>query len=82
MFDDLIRELRELGAGVAIPVPIQVDDDGYFDRQCPWTECGFIFKVLLEDWKARVPDEYAYCPSCRHQAHPTAFNTPEQTVRP
>jgi hypothetical protein len=37
MFDDLIRALEELEAGVALSVPFQIDDDGYFDRQCPWS---------------------------------------------
>jgi hypothetical protein len=39
MFDDLVRALEELEAGVALSVPFQIDDDGYFDRQCPWSEC-------------------------------------------
>ncbi len=78
MFDDLIRALEELEAGVALSVPFQIDDDGYFDRQCPWSECGFTFKVLFEDWRDKVPDEWAYCPFCRHRAEPTEFNTPEQ----
>ena len=78
MFDDLLQRLKELEAGVNIPVPISIDDDGYLDRRCPWTECQFTFKVVLEDWKAKVPDECAYCPFCRHQAHSTVFNRPEQ----
>ena len=35
---------------MTLSVPFQIDDDGYFDRQCPWSECGFTFKVLFEDW--------------------------------
>jgi hypothetical protein len=34
--------------------------------------------VLLEDWKAKVPDHAAYCPFCRRRATPSDFNTPEQ----
>jgi hypothetical protein len=78
MFDDLIRALEELEAGVTLSAPFQIDDDGYFDRQCSWSECGFTFKVLFEDWGDKVPDEWAYCPFCRHQAEPTELNTPEQ----
>lgn len=61
MFDDPVGELKKLEAGKSISVPIQIDDSGYLDRLCPWSECSFDFKVLLEDWKAKVPDESVYC---------------------
>ncbi|MDP9357502.1 MAG: hypothetical protein M3R02_19885 [Chloroflexota bacterium] len=63
---------------ITLSVPIELDDEGYWDRQCPWEDCGRAFKVLFEDWKAKVPDEVARYPFCGYEAEPTAFNTPEQ----
>jgi rubrerythrin len=78
MFGDVIRELKTLEQGVSIPISMPVDDDGHLDRRCPWDECGFVFKVAVDDWKDKVPDEAAYCPFCGHQDAPTEFNTSEQ----
>lgn len=62
-----------------LPETIELDDEGYWDRQCPWEECGRPFKALFADWTEKVPDERALCPFCRHEAEPGDFNTPEQT---
>jgi len=78
MFDNLEQLMKDLEGVHTIPISIEIDDDGYLDRKCPWNECLFDFKVLLDDWENKVPDEVAYCPFCRHQAHSTAFNRPEQ----
>jgi hypothetical protein len=78
MFDDLFRELKRLEQPVSIPVNMPLDDDGHFDRLCPWEACHFTFKVLWDDLRDKVPDELAYCPSCRHENSRSAFNTPEQ----
>lgn len=77
MFDDLERALRGFDQTVRIPISIPLDDDGYFDRLCPSKQCRHEFKVLFEHWEAKVPDEAAYCPLCRHRTDPTDFNTPE-----
>jgi hypothetical protein len=61
-----------------ISITIELDDDGYWDRHCPWEECGFFFKILYEDWKDKVSNEAAYCPFCRHQAEASDFHTEEQ----
>lgn len=77
MFDDFQRALRSLEGGVEIPISIPLDDDGYFDRVCPSGSCRHEFKVLFDDWKAKVSNVRAYCPLCRHETDPTHFNTPE-----
>lgn len=80
MFDEVFRALDKLKQGTDMRVQISLDDDGYFDRVCPSAECGSTFKVLFEDWKAKVPDDKAFCPICRIEAEPTEFNTPEQLM--
>ena len=78
MFDKLLREMKKLESGVQVPIQVQLDDDGQFDRRCPSEECHAGFKVLLDDWKDKVRDEAAYCPICRHEAEATEWNAPEQ----
>jgi hypothetical protein len=79
MFDQTQRLLREFDGKVSIPIPMPIDDDGYFDRRCPSAKCKAAFKVLMDDWKSKVKDEAAYCPICRHKAPATEWNTPEQS---
>ncbi len=61
-----------------INLPIELDDDGYLDRQCPWSECGRAFKVMNDDWEAKVSVGCAYCPFCGHESEPSDFSTPER----
>ena len=61
-----------------VPLTIELDDDGYWDRCCPWEECGFLFKVLFEDWKSKVSTESACCAFCGHRAAAQEFHTLEQ----
>ena len=78
MFDELSRRLKELEGGVAIPVTVKLDDNGYLDRCCSSDECGTHFKIMFEDWRNIVRDEAAYCPLCRREAKSTEWNTQEQ----
>ena len=78
MFEDVLRELHKLERGVKIPIKIELDDNGYFDRRCPSDECGVHFKVMFNDWRDIVRDEIVYCPLCRHDAESSEWNTPEQ----
>jgi hypothetical protein len=77
MFDDLERAFDDLEGGVQIPISIPLDDDGYLDRKCPKVECHHEFKVLFEDWEAKIPEATAYCPVCKHQTERNDFSTPE-----
>ncbi len=79
MFDKLIKELKKLERGVQIPVDVPLDEEQYFDRKCPQTECQTEFKVLFEDWKAKVSDERVYCPICRCEAPSSHWNMEEQS---
>lgn len=51
---------------VEIPVTICPDEKGYFDRECPNPDCGYTFKIKLEDWIKKVSDEEVHCPMCGH----------------
>ena len=66
MFDELSREVSRLEGVNRIPVSISYDDDGYFDRKCPSSECQFEFKIHGDDWRGLVRDEEVFCPFCGH----------------
>jgi hypothetical protein len=78
MFDNLLRELKRMEQPQSIEVKVELDDEGYWDRLCPAPECGASFKVMLADWKSKVPDERAWCAICGEIADPSDFQTPEQ----
>ena len=78
MFEDLIRELRNMGGVTQIRVQLEIDDKGYFDRHCPAAACGSSFKVAFEDWENIVSDESVFCPRCGHSGQSTEWNTPAQ----
>lgn len=77
MFDDLEGAFDGMEDNYRIPISIPLDDEANLDRVCPSNNCGHTFKVLFDDWEAKVLDDCAYCPVCRHAAQPTEFNTPE-----
>ena len=79
VFEKMIRELGHLEGTHQIPVSIQYDEDGYFDRQCHAEECTFAFKVHVEDWLERV-QEKAVCPFCGRSAGSDDWNTREQSA--
>lgn len=51
---------------IEIPVTINSDKNGYFDRECPNENCLYKFKVNMEDWKEKVSDDEVHCPLCGH----------------
>lgn len=61
-----------------IPISINADEKGYYDRQCPNNDCEFVFKIKAEDWKEKVSDEVVYCPLCGYQATSDKWFTNEQ----
>ncbi|RFC34501.1 MAG: hypothetical protein DID91_2727702637 [Candidatus Nitrotoga sp. MKT] len=67
MFKDLIAKMNRLN-GQTISVPIECDEKGYIDKQCPSKECEFLFKVQKDDWKDIFKNEAVWCPLCRHEA--------------
>lgn len=77
MFEDLIKEMKRMD-GQSISVPIETDEKGYIDKQCPAEDCEFIFKVNGEDWENIFKDEAVWCPLCRHEAIADQWFTIEQ----
>jgi hypothetical protein len=65
MFDNLMRELRALERQ-SISVPIDSDEKGYIDKECPSSNCEFQFKIKGEDWTNICRDEGVWCPTCGH----------------
>ena len=77
MFDNLLKEMKRLN-GIQVSVPIEADDEGYLDKECPSETCKFTFKVKEEDWVNVFRDEAVYCPLCRHEADADSWWTREQ----
>lgn len=78
MFKNLEKEMRRLAARQLMSVPLEGDCEGYFDKECPDTNCLFQFKIYGQDWKDIVRDEEVFCPSCRHCAPSNSWYTTEQ----
>lgn len=51
---------------VEVPITIESDENGYFDRECPNEECQFQFKIKMKDWEEKVSDDEVHCPMCGH----------------
>lgn len=77
MFEDLIRELERLD-GATVSVPLEADEEGYLDRECPNSRCEFSFKINENDWSGKVRDEEVFCPNCRHVAPADQWFTQDQ----
>ncbi len=77
MFEDFLKTLESLEDN-AVSVPIDEDENGYIDKQCPSDECKFLFKVNSQDWEEKFQDEAVWCPSCRHEAPANLWFTIEQ----
>lgn len=61
-----------------IPIKIQSDENGYFDRECPNGNCLYKFKIKLNDWENKVSDEEVHCPMCGHVDTSDKWWTQEQ----
>lgn len=77
MSEDLFNELGKLD-GMKISIPVETDEEGYFDRECPDVECQFQFKVHEEDWQNIFKDESVFCPMCGKESTSDNFWTTEQ----
>ena len=77
LFRELNRSSWQLEKPHSVSVSLETDDEGYFDLQCPKTECEFFFKVHFEDWEEKVEDK-AVCPFCGHLADLIEWLTPKQ----
>ena len=69
MFENLPRQ---------ISIPIEVDEQGYVDKECPATSCIFTFKIHQDDWRNIVRNEEVFCPRCGHVAPAKNWFTTDQ----
>lgn len=77
MFEKLQRELKQMDR-TKVSIPIESDEDGFVDRECPDEECMFLFKVHEEDWERNFKDESVFCPMCGNESTSDTFWTTEQ----
>ena len=75
MLENFIKELEK---NKTVSVPIDADNEGYYDRKCPSNECQFQFKVHEDDLKNISKDEQVFCPMCRHEANADSWWTTQQ----
>lgn len=68
MFENLLRSLKELETTEQISIPIEADSNGYIDKQCPNTDCEFLFKVHEQDARNIIHNDAMWCPMCGHSA--------------
>ncbi len=77
MFEKVLKELERMKR-MQVSIPVETDEDGYYDKECPSENCLFQFKVLAEDWSNKFNDDSVYCPLCGHNAPTDNFWTTEQ----
>jgi uncharacterized Zn finger protein (UPF0148 family) len=77
MFEKLLKSLETINE-MKVSVPVNSDAEGYLDKECPFGNCEYQFKVLEEDWADKFRDELVFCPYCRHGAPANDFWTKEQ----
>ena len=77
MFEKLLRQLNEI-EGKKVSIPIETDENGFLDKECPDEECMFIFKVHKDDWINIFKDESVFCPLCGKNSTSDTFWTTEQ----
>lgn len=77
MFENLLRSLKELEKN-RFEVPVDVDANGFIEKQCPNSECDFIFKVHKEDGQRIIKEEAMWCPMCGHCAPERSWFTHDQ----
>lgn len=65
MFEDVLKKLNSLKS---VSIPLEADEKGYIDKQCPSEDCEFLFKVHADDWTNIFKDKAVWCPMCRHEA--------------
>lgn len=78
MFENLKSLGGVDGSQMSLPMSVDVDAEGFIDRQCPARECEFLFKVYADDWSGLIKGKTAVCPFCGHAATSDQWNTRAQ----
>lgn len=61
-----------------IPITLMSDNKGYFDRECPNSNCLYVFKIHMKDWENKISDDEVHCPMCGHVDTSDKWWTQEQ----
>lgn len=80
MFEDILKELKKCEK-IELSIPVETDDEGYFDKECPNAECKFEFKIHESNWEHIDKEATVYCPYCRNEASADSYWTTEQIER-
>lgn len=81
VFRNTLKLLKDMNGQITYTMPIQTDDDGYMDKECPNPECLSKFKVNADDWKNHFSDDAVYCPFCGHSDISDKWWTTEQVEK-
>jgi len=79
MFEKMLKHLEELdGKEFTFSFPVNKDDKGYYDKECPNSICLKKFKVFAEDWDKLNKNDSIYCPFCRQEKDTDSWWITEQ----
>ena len=79
IFEETIKYLESLLTPQKYSMQVEVDEDGYFDKECHNDVCRSKFKIFADDWANKiVPNDEGYCPFCGHVAGHDEWWTTEQ----
>ena len=78
MFRNTLELLKKIDGQSTYKMDVHTDNDGFFDKECPNSDCLSKFKVNAEDWKTLFFDEKVFCPFCGHSDSSDKWWTTEQ----
>lgn len=78
-FKNTLKLLESLQKPRTYTTEIEIDEDGYYDKECPNPICLSKFKVHADDWvNMIIPNDKCHCPFCGHIAGYDSWWTTEQ----
>lgn len=78
-FKNTKRFLQSLQSPRTITTEIEIDKDGFYDKECPNAICLSKFKVFADDWVNKIiPHNECHCPFCGHIDGYNSWWTTEQ----
>jgi predicted RNA-binding Zn-ribbon protein involved in translation (DUF1610 family) len=77
MFEETIRTMKQLN-GSTYTMKIEVDKNGFIDKECPNENCLSKFKIFPADWEDKEEDDMMHCPFCGNEAPFKSWYTTEQ----
>lgn len=78
MFEEMLKTLKRLEGMSTYTASIEIDEEGYIDKECPNDKCLSKFKVKADDWGNLESRGKVYCPYCGYTAPAESWYTTEQ----